>query len=32
MREADVFPIEGDEIHDDLLDNLVMAYERIYRI
>ena len=32
IREADVFPIEGDEIHDDLLDNLVMAYERIYRI
>jgi Uncharacterized protein conserved in bacteria len=32
VREADVFPIEGDEIHDDLLDNLVMAYERIYRI
>lgn len=30
--EADVFPVEGDEIHDDLLDNLVMAYERIYRI
>lgn len=32
VREADVFPIEGDEIHDDLLDNVVMAYERIYRI
>lgn len=32
VREADVFPIEGDEIHDDLLDNLVMAYERIYRL
>ena len=32
VREADVFPIDGDEIHDDLLDNLVMAYERIYRI
>jgi hypothetical protein len=32
VREADVFPIEGDDIHDDLLDNLVMAYERIYRI
>ena len=32
VREADVFPIEGDEIHDDLLDNLVMAYERIYKI
>ena len=32
VREADVFPVEGDEIHDDVLDNLVMAYERIYRI
>lgn len=32
IREADVFPIEGDEIHDDLLDVMVMAYERIYRI
>lgn len=32
VREADVFPVEGDDIHDDLLDNLVMAYERIYRI
>ena len=32
VREADAFPIEGDDIHDDVLDNLVMAYERIYRI
>lgn len=32
VREADVFPIEGDDIHDDILDNVVMAYERIYRI
>ena len=32
VREADVFPIEGDDIHDDLLDNVVMAYERIYKI
>lgn len=32
MREADAFPITGDDIHDDLLDDVVMAFEKILKI
>lgn len=32
LHEADVFPITGDDIHDDLLDNVVMAFEKLHRI
>ena len=28
-READAFPVSDGSIHDDLLDNVVMAFERI---
>ena len=28
-READAFPIEDGNTHDDLLDNVIMAFERI---
>lgn len=31
LHEADVFPVTGDDIHDDLFDNVVMAFERLYR-
>lgn len=31
-RQMDVFPVSGDEIHDDLVDDVVMAFERLYRI
>lgn len=31
-RQMDCFPVTGEEIHDDLVDNVVMAFERIYRI
>ena len=30
VREADVFPVAGDDIHDDLIDNVVMAFERLF--
>lgn len=32
LHEADVFPVTGDDIHDDLLDNVVMAFEKLHRI
>lgn len=32
LHEADVFPVTGDDIHDDLLDDVVMAFERLHRI
>ena len=32
LYEADVFPVTGDDIHDDLLDNVVMAFEKLHRI
>lgn len=32
LREADVFPVTGDDINDDLLDNVVMAFEKLQRI
>lgn len=32
LHEADVFPVTGDDIHDDILDDVVMAFERLYRI
>ena len=32
LHEVDVFPVTGDDIHDDLLDNVVMAFEKLYRI
>lgn len=32
LHEADVFPVTGDEIHDDLLDDVVMAFEKLHRI
>lgn len=32
LREADAFPVTGDDIHDDLLDDVVMAFEKLYRI
>lgn len=31
LHEADVFPVTGDDIHDDLLDDVVMAFEKLYR-
>lgn len=31
-RQMDCFPVTGEAIHDDLVDNVVMAFERIYRI
>ena len=32
LYEADVFPVTGDDIHDDLLDDVVMAFEKLHRI
>ena len=32
LREADAFPVTGDDIHDDLLDDVVMAFEKILKI
>lgn len=32
LHEADVFPVTGDDIHDDLLDNVVMAFEKLHRM
>lgn len=32
LHEADVFPVTGDDIHDDLLDDVVMAFEKLHRI
>lgn len=29
LTEFDTFPVSGDNIHDDLLDNVVMAFERL---
>lgn len=29
LREAEVFPCTGDDVHDDLLDNVVMFFERL---
>ena len=29
IREADAFPVEADGMHDDLIDNVVMAFERL---
>lgn len=31
-RQMDAFPVTGDDIHDDLVDDVVMAFERLYRI
>lgn len=30
--EFDTFPVSGDNIHDDLLDNVVMAFEKLLRL
>ena len=32
LREADAFPVTGDDIHDDLLDDVVMAFEKLLKI
>lgn len=32
LRESDVFPVTGDDIHDDLLDDVVMAFEKLLKI
>lgn len=32
LLEADAFPITGDNIHDDLLDDVVMAFENLLKI
>ena len=32
LREADAFPVTGDDIHDDLLDDVVMAFEELLKI
>lgn len=32
LREADAFPVTGDNIHDDLLDDVVMAFEKLLKI
>lgn len=32
LREADAFPGTGDDIHDDLLDDVVMAFEKLLKI
>lgn len=29
LREFDTFPVSGDNIHDDLLDNVIMAFEKL---
>lgn len=31
-RQMDCFPVTGEDIHDDLVDNVVMMFERLYRI
>lgn len=32
LREADAFPVTGDDIHDDLLDDVVMAFEKLLKL
>lgn len=32
LRESDAFPVTGDDIHDDLLDDVVMAFEKLLKI
>ena len=32
LLEADAFPVTGDDIHDDLLDDVVMAFEKLLKI
>lgn len=32
LTEFDTFPVSGDNIHDDLLDNVVMAFEKLLKI
>lgn len=32
LHEADVFPVTGDDIHDDLLDDVVMAFEKLLKL
>lgn len=32
LHQADVFPVTGEDIHDDLIDNVVMAFEKLYRV
>ena len=32
LSEADAFPVTGDDIHDDLLDDVVMAFEKLLKI
>lgn len=32
LREADAFPVTGEDIHDDLLDDVVMAFEKLLKI
>lgn len=32
LTEFDTFPVSGDNIHDDLLDNVVMAFEKLLRL
>lgn len=32
LREADAFPVTGDDIHDDVLDDVVMAFEKLLKI
>jgi len=32
LREADAFPVTGNDIHDDLLDDVVMAFEKLLKL
>ena len=32
LHEADVFPVTGDDFHDDLLDDVVMAFEKLLKL
>lgn len=32
LREADAFPVTGEDIHDDLLDDVVMAFEKLLKL
>jgi hypothetical protein len=32
LTEFDTFPVSGDNIHDDLLDNVVMAFEKLLKL
>lgn len=32
LTEFDTFPVSGDNIHDDLLDDVVMAFEKLLRL